>query len=319
MKKVTVLMLVVAVMISVFAVSSSANRLNASYGEIPKVTNYPITMDGQKDPAYDFGLCLPIAQPFINLEMPADLRGQCWLVYDDQNLYAFIEVIDPGIFDSASYFHFCDQCGKQMAEGSGCEHLPETPDAHNVWDDDCIEFFVDWTNKPSNSSQYRVNRLGWATRDWDTRNTGFTAKASAGSNGTWYAEYAIPLDNSKVGTELGINCMIHSQVSLEKVKGDGTPFKEEIAVMNNSLGTQGAWESQYYDYIVLGEEVPAGAEPSNTTPTLPGPSGPNPTVDPSNPRDPGAPKTADPIVMIVIAAFAALGAAVVIKKTCFNK
>ena len=58
----------------------------------------------------------------------------------------------------------------------------------------------------------------------------------------------------------------------------------------------------------------------NTTPTLPGPSGPAPTDPSGNPIIPGpSPKTADPIVMIVIAAFAALGAAVVIKKTCFNK
>ena len=314
MKKVTVLMLVVAVMISVFAVSSSANRSLESYGTIPKVTHYPITVDGQKDEAYDFGVCLPITQTFQELPLPADLKGQCWIVYDDNNLYVFVEVVDPGIFDSAANFHFCSQCGKQLRTDSKCEHVTaETQDSHNVWDDDCIEFFVDWTNKSSTASQYRVNRLGWATRDWDTWNTGFTAKASAGSNGTWYAEYAIPLDNSSKGTQIGINCMIHSQVTLD-------PFKEEIVVMNNSYGYQDAWKSEYYDYIELGDEIPEGETPSNTHPTMT--PGPNPTggpiIDPSNPGG-SNPKTADPIVMIVIAAFAALGAAVVIKKTCFNK
>ncbi|MCI8331526.1 MAG: hypothetical protein HFE78_01690 [Clostridiales bacterium] len=315
MKKVTVLMLVVAVMVSVFAVSSSANRSLESYGEVPKISNYPVTVDGQKDPAYDYGLCLPITQTFQELPLPADLKGQCWLVYDDNNLYVFVEVIDPGVWDSASHFHICSQCGKQLITGSKCEHVTaDTSDAHNIWDDDCIEFFVDWTNKSSTSSQYRVNRLGWATRDWDTWNTGFTAKASAGSNGTWYAEYAIPLDNSSKGTQIGINCMIHSQLSLD-------PFKEEIVVMNNSYGYQDAWKSEYYDYIELGEEVPIDApKPSNTAPTWgpgPNPSGPVDETDPSG--NPINPKTADPIVMIVIAAFAALGAAVVIKKTCFNK
>ena len=315
MKKVTVLMLVVAVMISVFAVSSSANRSLESYGKIPKVTNYPITLDGQKDPAYDFGLCLPISQTFRELELPADLKGQCWVVYDDTNLYVYVEVVDPTIWDSASHFHICDQCGKQLKTGSGCEHATEAnSDKANVWDDDCIEFFIDWTNKGSKSSQYRVNRIGIATRDWDTWNVGFQAKASAGSNGTWYGEYAIPLDSSKAGTQIGINCMIHSQTSLE-------PFKEEIVVMNNSCGFQDAWAAEYYDYIELGDEIPAGETPSNTTPTMvPGPGPSDQATDPSgNPIIGPSPKTADPIVMIVIAAFAALGAAVVIKKTCFNK
>ena len=55
---------------------------------------------------------------------------------------------------------------------------------YNIWNDDCVEFMgKDWTNNGSVPSQYRVNRSGIATRDWDTQNVGFTAAASAGSDG----------------------------------------------------------------------------------------------------------------------------------------
>ncbi|MCI8589568.1 MAG: hypothetical protein HFE77_02495 [Clostridiales bacterium] len=317
MKKVTVLMLVVAVMISVFAVSSSANRSMESYGVIPKVSSLSVTIDGQKDLAYDYGICLPIAQGFQDRPAPANLSGYLWLVYDDNNLYVFVEVNDPGVFDAASNFHICSECGKQLRVEAKCEHVTEdTQDAHNIWDDDCIEFMIDWTNKASLASQYRVNRLGWATRDWDTWNTGFTASASAGSNGTWYGEFSIPLDNSKLGTQIGISCMLHSQESLD-------PFEENIAMLNNSYGYQDVWRSEYYDYIELGPEADTSVEPPSTVRPTGGPvvnpGNPGDPGNPGNPGDPSNPKTADPIVMIVIAAFAALGAAVVIKKTCFNK
>lgn len=326
MKKVTVLMLVITVIMSVFAVSASANASGGtSYGKVPK-TSTPISVDGQKDAMYDYGLSLPLTQGWRDVPAPSDLSGQMWMVYDSDNLYVFLQVNDPSVFDSNAHFHMCPDCGKQLILGSGCTHVSENnSDVKNLWNDDCIELFVDWTNNGGTPSQFRVNRYGMATRDWDTRGIGFNAAASGSNSSTWYAEFAIPLDNSKAGTQLGLTCMLHN----ETIEGDS--WSESITMLNNSLGYVecGTPGSQYFDFIELGEEIdtsvpaPTQTDKDGNTITVPTDPSSGKPIDPSNPgagnqsgKNPG---TADPIVMIVIAAFAALGAAVVIKKTCFNK
>lgn len=330
MKKLTVLMLVATLIVGMFAVSASANNICESYGEIPKVDK-PITLDGLRDGVYDYGVKMEINSGFHGEPNESGVSGTMWAAYDDNNLYVFIEVRDSSVFDISKdpNVKFCPTCGKQQVVDSGCAHMTDPAEGkYNIWNDDCVEFMVDWTNNGSVPSQYRVNRSGIATRDWDTQNIGFTAAASAGSNGTWYGELSIPLDSSKQGTEIGLMCMINNQKSLD-------PYEADYILLDNSAGYSDPWGSEFFDYIKLGAsvEVPSDVpsvvtDPTNPgdDPTTPGTTGPAPTDDSGNPiptnpgTNPGEPaKTADPIAMVVVAAMAALGAAVVIKKTCFSK
>lgn len=337
MKKLTVLMLVATLIVGMFAVSASANNICESYGEIPKVDK-PITLDGLRDGVYDYGVKMEINSGFHGEPNESGVSGTMWAAYDDNNLYVFIEVRDSSVFDISKdpNVKFCPTCGKQQVVDSGCAHMTDPAEAkYNIWNDDCVEFMVDWTNNGSVPSQYRVNRSGIATRDWDTQNIGFTAAASAGSNGTWYGELSIPLDSSKQGTEIGLMCMINNQKNID-------PYEADYILLDNSAGYSDPWGSEFFDYITLGApvEVPDDATGvvdggnnggnnggGTTTPTGPAPTddqgntlpttGTDATGSNNNPNKPA--QTADPIAMVVVAAMAALGAAVVIKKTCFSK
>lgn len=327
MKKLTVWMLVATLLVGMLAISVSANNICESYGEIPKVDK-PITLDGLRDGVYDYGVSMEINSGFRGEANESGVSGTLWAAYDDNNLYLFFEVKDSSVFDISKdpNVRFCSTCGKQEVVGSGCEHMTDpASEIYNIWNDDCVEFMIDWTNNGSVPSQYRVNRSGLATRDWDTQNIGFSAAASAGSNGTWYGELSIPLDSSRQGTEIGIMCMINNQKSLD-------PYEADYIMLSNSANYGDPWGSEFFDYITLGALVEV---PDDATNVVTNPTGSNNNNDPINgsvstdasgnplPTDstnPGqAVQTADPIAMVVVAAVAALGAAIVIRKTCFSK
>mgnify|MGYP000184304742 CR=1 FL=1 len=134
MKKLTVLMLVATLIVGMFAVSASANNICESYGEIPKVDK-PITLDGLKDGVYDYGVKMEINSGFRGEPNESGVSGTMWCAYDDNNLYVFVEVRDPTVFDITKdpNFKICSECGKQMISGSGCAHLTGSePTAGNV-------------------------------------------------------------------------------------------------------------------------------------------------------------------------------------------
>ena len=325
-----ILVLLAFLLIGAYSISVGANDICESYGEIPKV-DVEIKIDGQMDPAYQYGINVQLTRDFEDGHDRSgeDVHGQMWMIYDDTNLYVFMEAVDSEYWDITNLITICDKCGKQEGEGTGCEHNQD-PVKCNIWDDDCFEFFVDWTNNASYPSQFRVSRSDFGSRDWDTWVTGFACKAN-NQNGKWYAELSIPLDNSKEGTELGIHGMLVSQNTLD-------PYSQTISVSQCSAGFGGGWSPEFFDYIVLGKPIaitttdpvqptsPAGSTDNN--PVVPTDSNgqavqPDPsqnqagagqtTVNPSGPA-----QTADPIVVTVVAALLSISAAVEIKKTCFK-
>lgn len=327
MKKLTVLLLVVAMLFSISAFSASANDVCENYGDVPKLEGSTITIDGLKEDAYNQGLKITCDRHGGGDGTPID--GMAYLLYDDNNLYIYFEVRDSQKWDILNDIHICSQCGKQMITGSGCEHVTEAnSDPYNLWNDDCIEFMVDWTNDGTPARQYRISRSGFMSRDWDTWNeyTGFSGKGY--DNGDyWYAEFAIPLDNSSIGTTIGITAMLHSQDSND-------PYVEYYAMMQNSSDMGGPWDSIYFDYITLGKAL-ENAKTDIVAPDIGNGStgegntglGDNNTGNGGTTNNGGTTggaangpaQTADPIVMVVLVAVAALGAAVILKKTCFNR
>jgi len=368
MKKILVFLLATTMILSMVAICSSANDLNEPVeyrdengdvipftkadgttvslqeGKVPKIVGYDVVVDGQKEDFYDDGLRVNISRLAGNLDKP--VSGTAYFVYDDNNIYLFVECNDDDFFNINDYVNICPDCGKQRGKDSGCAHMAEGEhDPCNLWDDDCIEFMIDWSNDGSVPTQYRISRSGYMSRDYDTFNTGFSGKGyNAGA--TWGAEFSVPLDTSAIGTELGIHVMIHSQNSID-------PYNETYAMDNNYNVAGTPWQPDYFDYVVLSDPMPDFTPPtpgpSDEKPTVPGgdpaptvpggqpaptvPGGqPAPTVPGGQPAPtvPGGqpapttpqgtnPVTADPIVYIILVAVVSLGAAVVVKKTCFNK
>ncbi len=317
---------------------------------VPKVTKAP-TIDGYfDDDVYgERSLLIKMTRDKDegDREQIGDVYGHAYLVFDDSNLYIYVDCFDSTVWNVLDYISICPECGKQLgaskASTEGCPH-GEKQGKTNLWDDDCVEIAVDWTNSGNSGhvSQYRLSRSNFCSRDFDTWNLGFTA-AAAELGGRWGAEFAIPLDTSKEGSEIGLNGMVHSQDST--ADSPAGKFSDTIAYMNNSAEYGTFWDAPYYDYIVLGNETSPGnygrssgkqdgpeppapptppKDPSNPTPDPknPTPDPKNPTPDPGQTGNAGAtrlPQGADPIVSVVLAAAAALGAAVVVKKTCFKK
>lgn len=213
-------------------------------GHVPHVEgDYVPEIDGVPDACYDEGLTMNIGNLFGNRDKP--VNGRAYAIYDDNNLYFLVECYDDDFFNIMDHVTICTQCGKQRGRYSGCAHMAEGEyDAANMWDDDCVDLMIDWSNDGSVPSQYRVSRSGIASRDYDTWNIGFTG-VGRDDGDVWYAEFAIPLNTSAVGTELGLHIMIHSQNSLN-------PYSETYAAICNYNATgSDSWGSDYYDYIIL--------------------------------------------------------------------
>ena len=360
MKRVFAFLLIAAMMLSVSIVMANANEVNemvefrdedgnpiayTAYdintdqfvtktdlqnGVVPKVDDGIISIDGLQETAYYQGLRANVTRVQGGAETGDAPAGEVWLVYDDNYLYAFVKIDDKTPFHIADKVHICEVCGKQWGAASKCEHMtaPDQYNGHdiNLWDDDCIEMMVDWKDNGSVPSQYRISRDGFMSRDWDTKDTGFSGKGfDNGANG-WSAEFAVALDSSKQGTRLGLTFMLHSMTELY----DNGKYVESYCMMNSSACFGGPWESNYFDSIELGARIEGKKEPVN--PTVDPSGGPVPTGStiatdnsgnpvPTSGPNPGDdnPRTGDPIVMIILASVAALGAAVVVKKTCFGK
>ncbi len=343
MKRILVFLLAATMILGMVAICSSANDLNEPVeyrdeegniigeeqgGLVPKIVDYDVKVDGQMEGFYKDGLKVNISRLDGNLEKP--VSGTAYIVYDDNNLYVYVECNDAEYFNIMEYITICPDCGKQRGQDSGCEHMaegehdvgPDGTTAVNMWDDDCIEFMVDWANAGSANtpSQYRISRSGTMSRDWDTFNTGFSGKGY-NSGATWGAEYSIPLESSAMGTQIGISIMIHSMNSL-------VPYDETWAMDNNFNATGGPWDSDYFDYIILDAAFETlNTEIESEKPTVGPGVQQTETVITTNeagetvvvPTKPTNPTTADPIVYIVLVAIVSLGAAVVVKKTCFDK
>ena len=361
MKRVFAFLLIAAMMLSVSVVMANANEVNemvefrdeegnpiayTAYdaasgqlvtktdlqnGVVPKVDDGIISIDGLQETAYYQGLRANVTRVQGGADTGDAPAGEVWLVYDDNYLYAFVKIDDKTPFHIADKIHICEVCGKQWGAQSKCEHMtaPDQYNGHdiNLWDDDCIEMMVDWKDNGSVPSQYRISRDGFMSRDWDTKDTGFSGKGfDNGANG-WSAEFAVALDSSKQGTRLGLTFMLHSMTELY----DNGKYVESYCMMNSSACFGGPWESNYFDSIELGARIEGKkdpivnpGDPRESDPGVSGnPGDPTPSGSGVNPTDKGPIKgpvqTGDPIVMIVLASVAALGAAVVVKKTCFGK
>ncbi len=326
---------------------------------VPKVTTAP-SIDGIFDDVYnERSLVISVTRDSNegDREQMGDVYGYAYIVFDDSNLYIYVDCFDSTVWNVLDYVSICTECGKQLgatqASTEGCPH-GEKQGVTNLWDDDCVEIAVDWTNSGNSGhvSQYRISRSNFCSRDFDTWNLGFTA-AAAEFGGRWGAEFAIPLDTSKEGSEIGLNGMVHSQNST----GDSPAgrYSDTIAYFNNTAEYGTFWDAPYFDYIVLGNETSPGNfgtgsgieenpdvnPPKPPAPPTPRPGDPtprpgDPTPQPGDPTpqpgDPtpgigntgnaGAtrlPQGADPMVSVVLAAVAAFGAALVVRKTCFKK
>lgn len=355
MKRILVLMLVAVMVLSGAALCAGANDVNESVeyrddqgilvgepqgGIVPKLVGQTVAIDGNMEAFYQQGLKANISMLNGNLDKP--VSGTVYMLYDDNYLYAFIECNDADAFNIMDLVTICDVCGKQRGVDSRCAEMAAEGYAGdkvgdrkvNLWDDDCVEFMIDWSNDGSTPSQYRISRSGVMSRDYDTAITGFSGKGQDFGS-TWNAEFAIGLDSSVQGTQLGITVMIHSQNELS-----AEAYNETWAMMNNSSAYGTPWHPQFFDWIELG--APLTIDPNITTGTTTGTTSDDTevvvitetetdddgkivvvtrteyqTIAPTKNDDPA--KTADPIVLIVLAAVVALGAAVVVKKTCFNK
>ncbi len=360
MKKVLVFLLVAAMMASMAAICSNANYIcepiefrdvagNIIDGEqsglVPKITT-PLAIDGQMESVYEQGLRANISRKADGTESP--VNGVAYFLYDDQYLYVYVVANDNNRFDVSSLVTICPECGKQEGHYSKCEHRGDYYDKIgegdvvrdvNLWDDDCVEVLIDWANDGSVPVQYRVHASGMMSRDYDTRVTGFNGTAQDYGD-YWGAEFAIALDASRAGTQLGVIAMVHSQERLEAESGG---YVEEYSSLNNSAAYGDAWGSQYFDYIELGTNVIDNSQSGNdvvnngggtggtgggtggTGGTGGGTGGTGGTgggtggTGGTGGGNSGGSNTADPIVWIVLAAVVSLGATLTVKKFCFNR
>jgi len=333
-------LITILVMVAIFAtlcVVINANELCESLGNVPKVPTSTISVDGKMEAAYKDGLVVDVNRGRDG-DYRTDVYGIAYFLYDDNYIYLFCECHDDTPWNILDHVNICEICGRQKGQGTSwgtCDHYDSSEKGEaNFWDDDCIEFMIDWANQGGTPSQYRISRSGICSRDFDTNYVDKNALGYLGAAttdnaaGIWYGELAIPLDTSAKGTELGVTVFMANMITL-------TPYNQEELYLKNSLEMGGAWEASYYDYIVLGDElstvdttVEVGGEPVDQTldgQTSGGNTGATGDGSAAGGNAGGTtggttrPQTSDPVVSIVLVAIAVLGAAVVVKKICFNK
>ncbi len=246
MKKVLSLILA-SLMIAVLAAGAavSAIETGASLGKVP-VSGEKITVDGKADAIYDKGLIVNLSHKNNTTMKSESVAKILWNGTD--TIYVLIVVKN----DSEIY----------IKEGG------------QLWDGDCSEIFVDFSNKNArNRDQYLIRCDGKAgysgagfsgvAYDDDVKKVGLTAWGTTISGSTITYEYEIKAYNEKIAKDAKIGFEIDVQ---DQSKANGST----IAYSDPTKST----DAKKFGYITLsGDKVSMPAATTPATQKAPAASG----------------------------------------------
>ena len=189
---------------------------NADLGNANLIASDAIVLDGEKDEAY-------ADAPAMVYGRGTDLAvttGTSYYAFDGSNLYVYTEVTD------ATKYTF--------VEGNA------------AWEDDCIEYFVDWLGTGTSALQYRVGRAGVlsdaAGKTGDEMAVAFNATVKE-IEGGWAAEAVFPVPEKQNDTKIAL-----SDGSVINVSGFVQNVDADWAV---AYGAPSVWVYDTYNKITL--------------------------------------------------------------------
>ena len=318
MKKITSI-LVSIVMVLSLAVPAFAGSVGTDYGTIPK-SPVDITIDGIKDPVYDYALKLDIAS-YSDGDVDLGTRGKAYLLWRGTDMFVFIEVVDPEVVIRSH--------DVQLSQ---------------PWKTDCATFYIDPTNLADadhldDVMQYRLDCTGWPSvyspraagtlEAYGSAEDGFTQNADglyaadffdfAGmfSTESYQVEYRIPIcDQPYVGQAVAFLLTVSDRYN----NGDDST---QARLEEFAYSGYGVWDAEAWPFAVLAD-VPADYaedvdEPAVVEPEVPAEDpvdepliiAPAPVVDDN-------PQTSDANWLAVVVATVSLFAVVFVskKRTC---
>jgi 3-oxoacyl-[acyl-carrier protein] reductase len=295
MKKILSIVFAVCIIASMAALPVFASPAGASLGAIPKTAD-KIAVDAVKEAVYDKGLKLTIdtrgPDSAHAAELDTDTTGTAYIVYSDGFLHVYGEVSDAYVVEADEL--------KQISE---------------PWSTDSFEVFVDYGNLAATALQYRIDANGYPSFQFPDENSyGADVSVNDGKfewaaklvSGGYEVEFKIPA-TLKAGDEIGFLLQINDMLD---------EFTRSCVYVKSSLEPD-SWTSELYDYVTLSADTVTGeAAPAPVVEEAPAVVEEAAEVAPAEeaPVVTAAPETADASVIIVIAAIAALGCAVVAKK-----
>ncbi len=276
MKKILSVFLVM--MLLVTAVSASPS--GASKGNVPKIGEGIIVVDGAKDEIYDQALTVDITQLLQGDENGA--WAKAYMLWAEGAFYFLAEVTDPVI------------------------SIPSADIQNSVpWESDSVEMFFDFGNEHLDlAQQFRLDV------------TGFPSYYSEGGADSAYGpEAAAPYFDEYAATMTDVGYNIEMRVDLEKYYlSEGQAIGMQLQVndriadnvsnsVKNMVSSQnaGSWDVDLYDYVILGPELVIETEAE--------------VVDaPADAADVAAPQTFDGGILAAVSAILAAAGYMVSKK-----
>lgn len=230
MKRIIVISIITAMLISVLSICINAAEAGDNFGDVPISEN--VIIDAVKDSDYEKGLIIECNQILGSLE--TDTTATAWLLWDTGYLYVYAEIYDT-----------------QMIEPDAAVR------ANAPWDVDSFEVFINETNDSVEVSQNRIDSSGYptyriripstATNLIDVKNiedfTDYFGYASKVISGGYAVEYKIPI-NVGEGSQLGF------QLQVNDLRDTGM-----AKVIPTAKLSPGSWDSDKYNYITLSSTI----------------------------------------------------------------
>ena len=255
MKKFLSVLLVIS-MVALFAVPIAAAPDGESYGDVKKVNDGDIKLDGFRDePAWENAVVIQvnrISPTSPNTDRPG-ATGTVYALWSDKGLYLFGEVTDPTPTHTP---------------------LDEKLDKSNWnWNTDSMEIFIDMGNtgeQPNiQHNKVDIDGLGYIyIADGGEQFIGtdevkpYMEYAGRQDGNTYYLEVLIhvPGTSYKAGDQIGIQIQIN-----DMTVPDMTDAADRVVILSTNSFDADSWEVDRHNYIVL------SAEDANPPPPPPAP------------------------------------------------
>ncbi len=274
------------VVLASMAASVSASDIGESKGNVPKVPDGQITIDGKMDEAVWADSLIVQIDTFNVGSEDVGGTGTAYMLWTDGKYYLAVDVKDPDVVISTE--------DVQMSTPWTTDSVEMFFDFGNENAGDIHQFRVDYSGFPS----YYMNQSGDASAyGHDAAKEYFDGYAASLTKDGYCIEMLVNLDKYgiKEGDAIGL------QLQINNILNDNPTATASVYNMASSLGAL-SWQSDSYDYIVLGAELEIPEEPAEEAPA----------VDAEAPAE-STPVTADAGI-VAAAAVMAVAAGVVLSK-----
>ncbi len=227
------------VVLASMATSIAASDIGESKGDVPKVPDGQITIDGKIDEAVWADALQVQIDTFNTGSEDVGGTGTAYMLWTDGKYYLAVDVKDPDVVISTE--------DVQMS----------TP-----WTTDSVEMFFDFGNENAGDiHQFRVDYSGFPS--YYMNQSGDASAYGHEAAAPYFDEYAASLTKDGYSIEMLVNLdkygikegdAIGLQLQINNILSDNPTATASVYNMASSLGAL-SWQSDSYDYIVLGSEL----------------------------------------------------------------